>query len=322
MGTFHARTIVNNLEGEAELVQIVDPDIQKAERLASELKITDNVEISEVIDDIDGDKVDGAIIASPSHTHADIARRLLGNGVNVLIEKPIALNMEDARAVDNIAKQMGLTAIVGHIELFNPVVRTMDELVNGENIRTMRFKRLGAVADQTRLAHDVVQDLMLHDISIAQMMADQRGSSLAKVLLSHGRSDTLADPDPAEAIVNFGDSFDVHFRASRAYSGGKVRSIEAETEKGLYVANLLTKSIVKKGASEGVIVPDGTYTEEIRTSSYFAQDSRQPLTLEQLYFLQCIRNENTPEQQRVSIDDAIRIMKITDMILRIMVKTT
>ena len=111
MGTFHARTIVNNLEGEAELVQIVDPDIQKAERLASELKITDTVEISEGIDDIDGDKVDGAIIASPSHTHADIARRLLGNGVNVLIEKPIALNMEDARAVDNIAKQMGLTEL-------------------------------------------------------------------------------------------------------------------------------------------------------------------------------------------------------------------
>jgi len=321
MGTFHARTIVNNLGAEAEIVQIIDTDTQKAEQLASDLGISDSARINKDFKNMDGDIVDGAIIASPSEYHANTAIDLLNNGVNVLIEKPVALNIEDAHLINETAKKVGLIAMVGHIELFNPVVRELDDLIDGENIRSLRFKRLGFVDDQSRLKHDVVQDLMLHDISIAQMIADSRGDKSANVLLSHGRSDTLADPDPAEAIINFGDNFDAHFRASRAYSGGKVRSIEAETENGEYIANLLTKSILKKKGSEGRITPDGTYTEEIRTSSYFAQDSRQPLTLEQIHFINCIRGEATPSEQKVSVNDAIRIMNITNKILNIMVRT-
>ena len=315
MGGYHANTVARDLKGLAKLTHIVDADYERAAELAHQIGDPE-ITVLTTPEKLAAEGVEAAIISTPSKYHSPIARDLIGQGVHVLIEKPVALSIDDAAQVKADAENLGVVAMVGHVELFNPVVNELLELLQDEEIRTLRFKRLGKVANQARMAHDVVQDLMLHDLSIAQKIVDRKlgSDTSAMVVASHGRTDTVATPDPAEAIVRFGQ-IDAHFRASRAYSGGKVRSIEVETQGKLYVANLLSRTITAKSGDEGSISVDGTYTEEVRTSSYFAQESRQPLTLEQLHFINCINGNSVPGQADVSIDHAIRIMLLTDKIL-------
>lgn len=319
MGGNHARTIARNLGGQAELTYLVDGNLKRAESLARDIGAT-GLRVLPDTSGLHAGVVDGVVIATPSEYHASVALELMDKGVNVLIEKPVALNHDDAVAVNDSAERNGLTAMVGHVELFNPVVAELIELLDGSDIRTMRFKRLGKVNDPARIAHDVVQDLMLHDLSIAQLVSDRRSEDDATVVSSHGRSDTVFGPDPAEAILDMGNGIDAHFRASRAYAGGKVRSVEVETNDRLYEANLLSRTIVTKSGEEGAILVDGTYLEEVRTASYFAQETRQPLTLELLHFMESIRGETTPASASVSVKDALRIMRLTTSILDVMVR--
>jgi predicted dehydrogenase len=206
--------------------------------------------------------------------------------------------------------------MVGHVELFNPVVKELQHLIGETSLRSLRFKRLGFVDDASRLYHDVVQDLMLHDLSIANQIVDPGHQLKERVVFSFGRQDTTANPDPAEAIVDYGNGVDAHFRASRAFTGGKVRRIEVETDEGVYDADLLSKQITKRTGGEGSIATNGTYVQDLRTTSFFARENRQPLELEQIHFLKSIRGITTPEAANVALTDAIRILNITDEILQ------
>lgn len=69
------------------------------------------------------------VIASPNATHARIAVHCLGRGVAVLVEKPVADTVEDARKICAAAEAAGLPAIVGHQRRHNPIVRRAQRII-------------------------------------------------------------------------------------------------------------------------------------------------------------------------------------------------
>ena len=311
MGMNHARTAFG-LHSEVELVAVVDQDLGRARSLVQEFNMGSTKPFDN-LSDIDGDIADIAIIATPSSLHCLQSTELMRNGVHVLVEKPAALKDEELTEMKRVQEEEKKVLMVGHVELFNPVVNELLKVIGERAIRSMRFKRLGLVNDQSRLYHDVVRDLMLHDLSIADAVVSS--DIPAQVISAFGRSDTKAFPDPAEVIIDYGNGIDGQFRASRAFTGGKVRSVEVETEDGVFDADLLTRSITQRSGREGAIAPNGTYIQDIRTSSHFANGSRQPLELELLHFISSVREQTAPCEARVSIDDARRIMKLTENIL-------
>ncbi len=312
MGTNHARTL-KDIDG-VRLSHVVDADVDRAEVVANahgdEQTIAGNS-----VDLLSTDTTDAVIIASPSQYHEEQALELIDRGLHVLIEKPVAESAEAAVALGEAAKRMGVIAIAGHIELFNPTVSSLGSLVADETLRELSFKRLGSVPDKSRLYHDVVSDLMIHDISIALKLLEDKGLPLEGVVeAAIGRDDTVATPDPARASIRFGD-VDAHFHASRAYSAGKVREITVETEDKIFAANLLARNIVRTSASSPNFTADGVLVDDTHNVRYFPQDSQQPLTIEQKFFLQCIRGETTPESMGVSMDRAARILSLTKGVL-------
>jgi len=314
MGFNHART-AQMLHNEVELTHVADPIVERAQHIVAEFG-NSNTRVHDSADDLDGENTDLAIIASPSHLHAEQAAGLLSRGVNVLVEKPVALSIADAERLSEVANHTDKVLMVGHVELFNPVVKELRCLLGQVALRSLRFKRLGFVDDQSRLYHDVVSDLMLHDLSIANQLVDPLNNLNEKVVYSFARKDTMVAPDPAEAIVDYGNGVDAHFRASRAYPGGKVRRVEAETDEGVFDADLLLKEITKRTAGEGLIAKNGTYVQDIRTTSFFAQEDRTPLELEQLHFIRSTQGHTSPEEGNVSLADAFRILELTERILQ------
>jgi len=107
--------------------------------------------------------VDAATIATPTPTHFPVAKRLLEAGKHCLVEKPIAENTENAKALADLAQRSGLVLQVGHIERFNPVLGALEQrLTRPQFIEAHRLSPYPGRSTEI----GVVLDLMIHDLEI------------------------------------------------------------------------------------------------------------------------------------------------------------
>src|SRR5579883_1916159 len=106
---------------------------------------------------------DGAVVATPTVTHAEIGCRLMDLGLDVLIEKPMAHSLEAARSLVETAGRTGRILEVGHLERFNPAVTALSAVVSKPLF--FEIHRLSEFSPRS-LDVDVVLDLMIHDLDI------------------------------------------------------------------------------------------------------------------------------------------------------------
>ncbi len=77
-------------------------------------------------------QVEVVYVASPYQHHAEHARLAAAHGKHLLIEKPIALTMEDAETIVDATREAGVQLIVGHSHSFDaPILRARDLIVGG-----------------------------------------------------------------------------------------------------------------------------------------------------------------------------------------------
>lgn len=126
---------------------------------------------------------DGYVVATPAHTHADIAAEILRQDRPVLVEKPLALNVADARRLRDLAHDRGVPLMVGHIMLFHPAVRKIRELIQSGKIGKLQYLysnrlNLGAV----RTEENILWSFAPHDIAMFQHLIGRPPGSV----VSHG----------------------------------------------------------------------------------------------------------------------------------------
>jgi len=73
--------------------------------------------------------IDGLIIASPAHTHAEISLTAMDHRIPILIEKPMALSTHDAERLMQSSIKNKTYATVNHIHLFNPAFRRLLQII-------------------------------------------------------------------------------------------------------------------------------------------------------------------------------------------------
>jgi predicted dehydrogenase len=158
MGRHHVRNLA--AIPEADLVGVYDARPEVAEAIANEHGTRAFTQIDEL-----AGVIEAAVVAAPTIHHADIGCALLGRGIHVLVEKPIAPSLADAdRLVEAREKAAGRPVLaVGHVEFYNPVVQALLGL--GVPPRFIEVQRLGIFSPRS-LDVDVVLDLMIHDLQI------------------------------------------------------------------------------------------------------------------------------------------------------------
>ncbi|WP_104086236.1 Gfo/Idh/MocA family protein [Arthrobacter sp. GMC3] len=110
------------------VVAIADPDPSAHKR--AKLTFGDDVAcFTDHKDAIAAGGIDVAFVSSPDDTHAVIANDLLRAGIAVYLEKPMAIDIEDADSVLDAAIESGTKLYVGHNMRHMPVVRTMREII-------------------------------------------------------------------------------------------------------------------------------------------------------------------------------------------------
>ena len=156
LGKHHAR-ILAALPG-VTLAGVVDTDIERASQVAAERETKAYADVSLV-----PGKIDVAVVAVPTESHARIARALIESGVHTLVEKPIAQTVAEADDLIAAAKSRGVVLAVGHSERFNPAVMAARPHV--KDPRFIEVHRLGQMPGRS-LDIDVVLDLMIQDLDV------------------------------------------------------------------------------------------------------------------------------------------------------------
>ncbi len=143
---------------DAELVGVADINAQRVGQVAAEFSVP-------VLPDLEAlvGRVDAASVAVPTVDHARVGGQLLEQGIDVLLEKPMAASLAEADALIAVAKKNRRVLQVGHLERFNPAVVAVEKVV----ARPLFFEvhRLGVFSPRSLDIH-VVYDVMIHDLDI------------------------------------------------------------------------------------------------------------------------------------------------------------
>jgi predicted dehydrogenase len=155
-GRNHAR-VYKEVES-ANLVGVFDSDSSRATAFAAEF----GTRAFASLDALRG-AADAVSVAVPTIAHAEVGCRLMEQGMDVLVEKPMAANLAEADALVKSARRSGRILQVGHVERFNPAVLAVEPILN----RPLFFEvhRLGVFTPRS-LDVDVIYDLMIHDLDI------------------------------------------------------------------------------------------------------------------------------------------------------------
>ena len=201
LGKHHAR-LYSELPG-VELTGVVDIQEARAGEIADLYKTTPFTEYRALFG-----RVDAVSLAVPTVDHARIGVDLLDHGIDVLVEKPVASTLEQARALIDAAARNKRILQVGHVERFNPVVAAARAVATKPQF--FEIHRLAAFSPRS-LDVDVVLDLMIHDIDIVLSLVPAAVREVRAV----GIPVLSQKPDIANARVEFQDGCVANFTASR-----------------------------------------------------------------------------------------------------------
>lgn len=164
VGRFHAQKLAG-LDG-VELVAVVDPVEARRNAVAAECHtqpLADHRSLA--------DRIDAAVIATPTQLHHSIALELLQRGVHLFVEKPLCATAAEADELVRAAARRKVVLRVGHVERFNPALDPVRaELSDPKYIEAVRAAPFSFRSTDI----GVVLDLMIHDIDLVLSMVRSR----------------------------------------------------------------------------------------------------------------------------------------------------
>jgi len=122
----------------------------------------------------------GYVVATPPVTHAELAIKIIKNGKPLLVEKPLALSVEEADLIQIAHNDNNGKLMVGHLLLFHPAIIKMKSMIEDGLIGDLQYiysnrLNLGVVREE----ENVFWSFAPHDVSLFQFFSD---SFPAKVL--------------------------------------------------------------------------------------------------------------------------------------------
>jgi len=290
MGSNHVR-VLNELV-DARLLAVCDVREDLAKNTAERYHCSYYTDSDKFLSD---SGVDAVVIATPTITHKELALLSLEYDKHLLVEKPMAATVDDAKIILSRASSKDVFFTVGFIERFNPAVIEAKRQIQSGGIGHPILLVAKRVSQWPVRIGDVgvVVDLAIHDIDIARYVFEK---------------------DPSEVYASIGSlrhSFEDYANILLRYDNGETAFIET---------NWLTPHKVRKltvTGSEGLISLDYISQEiDIENNSMLVRprlEYREPLKVELSHFISCIKNGTKPI---VSVEDGLKAQQIAEMVLK------
>lgn len=297
LGRHHARNYAElAVEGRVEFIGVCDANAETAEKIASEHGSPFFTDWQELLD-----KVDVVSIATPTETHCEIACAFLERGVHVLVEKPMALAVEECDRMIAAAEKSGARLMVGQLERFNPAMVALRPHVN--NPLYFEIHRVSPFPNRS-LDVDVVLDVMIHDLDAVQWLV---GTDVPITEVRAVGIPVISDKvDAANARLEFANGAVANITASRIGTE-KIRKTRFYQTNSYVVLDYGTKF-----ASVTSLNPEAAHPLLGISINRLEINDVEPLRAEITAFLDSIENESEPP---VTGEDGRRAVKLAVSVL-------
>jgi predicted dehydrogenase len=296
LGRFHAQKYAA-LEG-VSLVGVADVDLQQAQKVAGECGCQSFTDYNELLP-----AVDAVSVVVPTSNHHQVAGDCLNAGIDVLLEKPMTVTLDEADDLIARAENKKLILQIGHLERFNPAVEAMEPFLTTpvfiESNRIATFKNRGVDVD-------VVLDLMIHDIDIILNII----KSPIKIIHTVGAPVATAMTDIANARIIFENGATANVTVSRI-SRTNVRKMRI-FQPGSYInVDFGNKKIMTIQLSEELL-DSGMPKQVVELRSFADGDA---LRSEITSFVQHVRDRTRPAVSGVEGQRALAVaLQVMDQI--------
>jgi predicted dehydrogenase len=278
-----------------------------------------NVRATTRIDDIlDDASVDAVYLATPVSTHFQLGSRVLERGKHLLLEKPLATNVEEAEGLAAQAAARDLIMMVGHTFVFSPPVRKVKELIDSGLLGPLYYvetTRVNLGLFQKDVS--VLWDLGPHDVSILNYWLGEvpcqvsaRGRSYLGEALEDVAFLTLEFPSGILAQVQL--SWLAPSKLRRTSIVGRQKMIVYDDLEPVEKVKIYDRGVDHQPASFGEF--QLTYRSGDILSPRL--DTTEPLYIECSHFLECIRSGRQPDASPKSGVDVVRVIQAAERSLR------
>ena len=243
---------------------------------------------------IDNEELDAVSIAVPTKYHKVVTLDCINKGLHVLLEKPIATNVFEAKSIITAAKEKNVKLMIGHIERFNPAVKALKKVMDDNElgeILSLSGKRVGFFPSQIKDSNIII-DVAVHDVDIFNYLT---GKEPIDVVSQGGIAiDEHECVDYANILLNYGStkaSLEVNW-----ITPIKVRRLEVTGTKGYAVLNYIKQELilykdVKELTERKQTFDAYKWAKTINENSVEVDvEKQEPLKLELQLFLDSINN--------------------------------
>lgn len=287
MGKHHAR-VYSELP-EVELVGVADINKNLVSKIAKKYKTQAFTDYQKLLDG----KLDAVSACVPTSLHQKVSLDVIDASVNLLVEKPIASSVGEAREIINAAKKKKLVLQIGHIERFNPVVGIIKEAMQGEKIISIDIIRVGPHPPRVKDV-GVVVDIGTHDIDLVRFLLESDFKEVYAVIANPKNEFEDA------AVLSFElQNGTIASVVTNRLTPFKIREIKVATKSKLIYGNLLTQQVTEYSH----------YTadyESYKVKNLFVPFA-EPLKLELESFVDAVRSGLAP---KVTGEDGLKALEV------------
>lgn len=238
-------------------------------------------------------------IVTPSHTHFNLVKKAILAGKHVYVEKPISTSSKEAKELKELAQEVGVKLLVGHLLLYHPAVNRLKMLIAEGVLGEIKY----AQSDRLNINYfkndrSVMWDLAPHDVS---MIAHVTGKAPLKVLNATGVASEFDNIcDITHLTIEFEDGVIGQVSDSWIHPQKRVTLLVRGTK-----ATAILDDTIQEGKLKVYDNKKGSQNE-IEVFDYLEIE---PLKLECQHFLNCIENDKTP---RSDGENGYMIVKILE----------
>lgn len=273
----------------------------KARSIAPNAIIIDNFDV--ILEDAE---IQGIAIATPAETHAQLSIKAMRAGKDVFVEKPMALSLTDAQAMQIVANETGRILMVGHLLEYHPAVLKLRELLDSGELGKINYiysNRLNF--GKVRTEENALWSFAPHDVAVILRLLCQLPidvSATGGAYLTQGVADITV------SNFRFSDDSRAHIFVSWLHPYKEQRLVVVGDKK-MAIFNDVNSFGEKLCLYPQSVKFDGRipilkkeYAEFISHADF------EPLREECTHFLECIKTRNNPLTDAKSGIDVLKVL--------------
>src|SRR6266581_3603272 len=300
---YWGRNLVRNFHELGALEALCDPE--SSVEIACKRDYEDVRFCSEVNDVLSDPTIDAVALATPAVTHYEMARAALEAGKDVLVEKPLAIDVRHGEDLVKLAEARRRILMVGHILRYHPAILKLQKLIQDGALGKINYlysNRLNI--GKIRTEENILWSFAPHDISVMLSLLNEmptRVTCQGNAYLNHGI------PDVTLSHFEFPSGVQAHIFVSWLHPVKEQRLVVVGSEKMAVFDDTAEQKLVLY--PHRVEWKNRVPTAVKANGEAVALDEQEPLRAECQHFLDCVESRTSPVSDG---NEGLRVLRVLD----------